>query len=254
MSKLQTVLKARKYYSNWYNVPLLYLGLKKRAVARLRTGERFVCYRWDDFLTMDDVFIKLDYKELRDNLKQGTTLIDIGTYNADSAIYFAEDSRVKQVLAFEAFPWAYRFALENLKLNSIASKIKLYNKAVAGKAGTIRLPTSRSTTGAMLDEFDAPSSNGSADIECVTLDSITKGIDAPIAVKSDCEGTEYEIFRNADLSKVYAIELEFHNTMIGQHTELVEQFKARGFKVRIVKQNVINGGHHIETGIMFVIR
>jgi tRNA/tmRNA/rRNA uracil-C5-methylase (TrmA/RlmC/RlmD family) len=63
---------------------------------------------------------------------RGKTVIDIGAYVGDTAIYFVLRG-ARKVIALEPNPFAYQEMLENIKLNGLEDKIIPVNAALARK-------------------------------------------------------------------------------------------------------------------------
>jgi len=69
-------------------------------------------------------------------------------------------------------------------------------------------------------------------IKCITLNDALKSL-KNVAIKCDCEGAEHKIFtKDADLSNVYVIEMEYHTGL----QKLLTVLKNKGFKVKLSKQ------------------
>ena len=66
----------------------------------------------------------------------------------------------------------------------------------------------------------------------------------PTKIKCDIEGWEYAIFEDVILPKsVNEIRLEthtFNDKQIGQHAELVENFRQQGFEVEVIENDNLN--------------
>ena len=67
------------------------------------------------------IFCNDDYKFLEPT---GKTIVDIGASIGDSAIYFLSNGATL-VVALEPFPYTYKMAVENIKLNGLEEKIIL---------------------------------------------------------------------------------------------------------------------------------
>jgi hypothetical protein len=65
------------------------------------------------------------------------------------------------------------------------------------------------------------------EVEAITLYDALRGL-RNVAIKSDCEGAEEFFFDDADLSHVYAIQLEYHN---GCGKKVKDTLEGKGFKV-----------------------
>jgi FkbM family methyltransferase len=178
--------------------------------------------------TLSETFIQQVYYWLAKRLKPETTVLDLGANIGDTAIYFAMNPNVKSVYSYEPIPKAYKEAKENIAKASeeLSSKIFLFNAAITGKETQIRIDDkTQSSPGAVFNSSIA--SDSGIIIEGHTLASILIG-KRNVVIKCDIEGEEYKLFdADIDLSKVYAIIMEYHYGL-GQ---IVENLKAKGFKV-----------------------
>ena len=90
------------------------------------------------YVPLDEIFIRQEYKWLYERIKSNTTLIDIGAYIGDSAIYFCFNQNIKKILAYELMPNNYNEAKTNLQnLGLLNNKVYLTNAGVDGVSGTI---------------------------------------------------------------------------------------------------------------------
>ena len=163
---------------------------------------------------------------------KGKTVIDVGANIADSAIYFALMG-AKEVIAFEPFPATYRQAKENIELNGMSDRIRLFNAGIGGKSEIIRLPdVFIGTSGMDSIEKSAMDRNEHAGIEVrvFTLGDIAaRYTDMDMVIKMDCEGCEYASILGASddtLRHFSEFILEYH----GNHTKLIERFRKAGFE------------------------
>jgi hypothetical protein len=134
-----------------------------------------------------ETFIQQAYFWLNSRMRPNTTLFDFGAGFGETAIYFAQNSKVKEVIAYE--PESYRFseALKNIRSSPFSRKVVLLN------------------TRANLDLVRSKKA----------------------AIKCDIEGAEQELFLNADLRTVYAVQVETHNT-----TRVVQKYlRTLGFRI-----------------------
>lgn len=161
---------------------------------------------WEEYnfySTIKEVFVDQQYKWLVDKLKSNTTIIDIGAYIGDTAIYFSQFDKVKRVLAYEPQLYAYNKAKKNTINNN---KIILYNKAIGREKEDVIIKNGFSYAGSQIKT----SKKGNT-TDVIKLYNIINTIKTPIAIKSDCEGGEYNIFnKDLNLDKVYAIQMEYH--------------------------------------------
>ena len=81
-------------------------------------------------------------------MKPGTTLIDIGAFIGDTAAYFAMNSNVKTIMAYEPHPSTFGILQDNVNElpEILKEKIRLKNKAIMEKEGYVA-NSSSSVTG-----------------------------------------------------------------------------------------------------------
>ena len=158
-------------------------------------------------------------------------IIDIGGNAADTALYFAKNNAT--VIGFEPVKHLYDLALENISLNqSLKNKITFINKAVGGKSGKINIST---------DSTDAYRDNeNSYDVEVITIPNILNDYKFPADIlKMDCEGCEFEIIPDEDLSMFSDIILEHHSRDTGKdYRILIKSLEKQGFKINTYPVNI----------------
>jgi FkbM family methyltransferase len=126
---------------------------------------------------------------------RGKTVVDVGAFVGDSAIYFALRG-AKRVIAVEPYPGAYAEMLENVRLNGLESVITPVNAGLAGRPGKICIEDV-STDNIKVTYHglgDCPNT-----IKAIVLGELINGfgIDGSEAVlKMDCEGCEYDVILN----------------------------------------------------------
>lgn len=180
---------------------------------------------------MVETFVERAYKWLIDDIPKNTVVIDIGANIGDTTVYFAQQDNVTFVHGYEPFPTLYREALKNVALSKLNAKISLHNEAVSNKNGDMLIPDNFITAGNIpLRHFESGKS-----VRRTSLNSILASVHGNrVAIKSDCEGSEHEIFDStADLSKVIRIQMEFHEGI----KNLRNVLKKNGFKVRVRRYN-----------------
>jgi FkbM family methyltransferase len=139
-----------------------------------------------------------------------TTVIDIGAFIGDTALYFAMNKNVDRVIAFEPMPLHYGFAKDSLKESYFRNKITLVNKAIVGKNGKKLVSLKRFGEGEAFHEIEDESSG--VPIKTTTLQEVLDGIKGKVVIKSNSEGAEYETFiEGLDLSKVYSMMIQIHH-------------------------------------------
>ena len=99
-----------------------------------------------------------------------------------------------EVYGYEPVKYLYNYSLENRNLNkNLKDKIHLFNLAVSDKVGTLEIND--------LDSTSQYRDNNSYTVNVTTIDKILEenNIEADI-LKIDCEGCEFNIILNTDLS------------------------------------------------------
>jgi len=187
--------------------------------------------RAQKYTLLHEIFIHQPYHWLASRLKPNTTLIDIGANIGDTAIFFSMFPTAKRVIAYEPIPRVYAEAKENIRLSPYKSKIELKNLALSDTKKKIPVGSGYlGTPQTNIDEIK-PRKAGQS-ISCITLNEALKGL-SRIAIKCDCESSEHRIFTSkADLSDVYAIQIEYHFGF----QEIPAVLQSKGFKVKIKRQ------------------
>ena len=151
-------------------------------------------------------------------------VIDIGANIADTTLYFAKEQA--KVIGFEPVKHLYKLGLENISLNSdFNENIEFINKAVGGKRG--KLDISSSTTKTYVNNEDR------YQIDVITIQDILNDYNFPPDIlKMDCEGCEFGIILNEDLTMFNDIIFEHHSKQMGKdYKPLIEKLEKDGFKI-----------------------
>lgn len=194
-----------------------------RHPSRLLDGIKSLRQKAKFYNQMEEVFIRQVYRWLYDKIKPDTTVIDIGSFIGDTAIYFALNPNVKKVLAYEPNPTSYLICRENLQKCPIKT-IELSNHAVSNREGSM-LITHNYPTG----YSKAIHSDKETQIRTIPINMILKSYKGQnVAIKCDAEGAEYEIFeKDTDLGSVYLIMAEYH----GGPERLEAVLKQKGYTI-----------------------
>ena len=161
-------------------------------------------------------------------------VIDIGANVADSTLYFAKNGA--NVIGFEPVKHIYELGVDNIAINpKLKNNIVFVNKGVGGKRGKISIENNQST----MDYIDQ---NATYDIEVITINDVLNDYNfAPDVLKMDCEGCEFEIILNEDLSMFNDIIFEHHSEIVGKDCNLlIEKLKQENFKINTRITNSCN--------------
>jgi FkbM family methyltransferase len=146
---------------------------------------------------------------------QGKTVVDVGAYTCDSAVYFARHG-ARLVIALEPDPRNFQLASENIRLNRLENTIKLVKVALAVQTGESKLGLNVDTPNITQFTDGADTTENSLAVDTLTVDDLMKqfSLSNIDVLKLNCEGCEYGIIRNLPdetLRHIGAILLEFHS-------------------------------------------
>ena len=186
-------------------------------------NKKVVFYDWDKGdLAGSFVYHDYDFLDVTNR-----TVVDVGANIADTAVYFALRG-AKRVIAFEPFPKIFEIAERNVKANGLEDKVILVN-AGCGYDGEVRVKEDvESYASTQLRDFGE-----GVKIPMYSLNTIVSkfNVEKGSVLKVDCEGCEYDLFRNASreaLDRFDQIEIEYHYG----YKELVNILKKNGFKTK----------------------
>lgn len=162
---------------------------------------------------------------------RGKMVLDIGANIGDSAIFFALEGASK-VMAFEPIPSNFIILEQNVELNSLNGIIIPLKKGASASKKVLSLSTV--LQGTTINASTTYASSRNEEIEFMALSEIVLKY-KPHVLKIDCEGCEYEIFRNTPRNVIQMLDTivgEYHNEGFG---ELEEIFKDAGFVCNVNK-------------------
>lgn len=154
---------------------------------------------------ISEIIFSQPYYWLYSQAKPKTILIDIGAFIGDTTAYFAMNPNIDKVIAYEPHPNTFKILSENIKAMppQISSKIILNNLAITDEEGYVS-SNMKEVTGTNKVH------KSKSGVRSTTLESELQGL-TNVIIKSDCEGGEYQIFKNmSGLQNVYAIQMEYH--------------------------------------------
>ena len=198
-------------------------------------------YGWEPWC-LSEIFFNEDYSKLNVNNK---TVIDIGGFIGDSALYFISKG-AKKCITLEPYPSNFKILLKNIQKNNLTDKIipingfcsntskfSYFDEHYVGSSRSI----SKSTSGQKIKSFSLLDIHNKYDISDACL-------------KIDCEGCEYEIL---DITPKKIIQmfseiiLEFHNGF----EPLQKKLENCGFNVMIYPAKHFDDG---SCGLLFAKR
>lgn len=159
-------------------------------------------------------------------------VIDLGGNIGDTPLYFA--SKGAEVISFEPVKHLHELAQINIEINpKLSDRITLVNKGVGGKRGTLTV-TSTSVQGYVDDT--------TYEMEIISMEDLLNNYEfTPDILKMDCEGCEFEIILNEDLTMFNDIIFEHHAKIVGKdYKQLIQKLKENGFKINTYPITVSN--------------
>jgi FkbM family methyltransferase len=169
---------------------------------------------------LTETFLREEYGDF--SVKDGT-VIDVGAFIGDTAIYFAAKG-AKKVLAFEPAPPLFHIAQENIRMNKLQNTIGIRNKAVGGREGKEKFRFTNSRPGGSSMVLPDTRPFRYYQVKTTTLNQVMNEVGNVDLLKMDCEGAEYQILplalKEGNLKNVSNIILEVHGPPqeISKHT------------------------------------
>jgi FkbM family methyltransferase len=208
-----------------------------------------------DIWTIKETFIDRFYEKFGAPVRDGWTIIDIGSGIGDFSIFAAANFPGTTVHAFEPAPDSYDLLLENLSINNIRN-VNAFPFAVWSSTDSLVLDTSQPEPG----QYTSRSKNGAGSagddlvVSCLSLEDVFEHTGTSICnlLKIDSEGAEYPILLNAPgsiLDRIERIVLEYHEGPEFTHKDLERFLTGEGFSVRIYPNYV-----HSHIGYLFAGR
>ena len=175
---------------------------------------------------INDEFIDEESARLK---VKGKDVIDIGAYDADTAICYVANG-AEHVYALEPYPYYYELGVKNVKANKLTNKITMINAGCSSRNGKILISSSSSSFTIVGPAKEGKKSGKQIDI--ISLAQLVKKYHLNNAVlKIDCEGCEYDIIFGTSPSILRCfseIQIEYHYG----YSNLEKRLKDLDFKVK----------------------
>lgn len=137
----------------------------------------------------------------------------------------------------------YELSLKNISLNpELANKITMVEKGVGAKRGIL------SNNSSLVEEYIDSTSQ---DMEIISFTDLLNDYDfVPDILKMDCEGCEFEIILNYDLSMFNEIIFEHHTKYVHKDYHLlIDKLVEQGFKIKTA-----NNSDFEEIGLIYAYK
>lgn len=192
------------------SIDLIYNGQKLRFQNGLSNGDIY------------DIFFRNQYVQFD---VSGRIVFDVGANIGDSAVYFAVRN-AKKVIAIEPFPYLFSVLLKNIENNHLFGIIEPVNAFVSGSSKAINISEEIiANIGSKL-----LSSKSGRKLEQYSFNNVLLDEEQHYCIKMDCEGCEYEFFKEAPpelLNKFEEIIVEFHNQGFEQIVSKLPNFSIK---------------------------
>lgn len=239
---ISNLLITYKLFYNWYDIIAFKLHIKKsikivfRSRYKNKSHEIKGLYEYNRFWyelpsinpKVTALFLQRLGKEYSFLKFKGRTILDIGASFGDTSIYFALNG-ARKVYAVEPYPYAYKLAIENVRVNKLMGKIKL-TRVAAGTSGYVYLSKNYANTGG--SDISHSTITG-IKTNVYSLKELVKKfkIQSDSLLKIDCEGCEYSILTDSEISvlrKFKRIQIEYHYGYI----DLINKLSKAGFTTK----------------------
>lgn len=203
-------------------------------LVTIKDGLKFIVRKENkyDILILKDIFVYEEYGKYLPNV-QGKTVLDIGGYIGDTAIYFSQLG-ASIVHVYEPHPVLYRMLVKNVALNNLKN-IKTNNCGSSDEDSIISIKEKRMFDGPTWSfglELPKEQEGKAVEIETVSFKKIIESIGEIDFMKMDCEGYEFPSLLSCDrmhLKKIKKMVLEYHDNP----EEIVAHLKKNGFIVNV---------------------
>lgn len=212
-------------------------GKRPVLVELPRRGTRFFVRGPMDLWILKEICLDREYDWPGGALLPGTVFLDVGAGLGAFSVDLARVAPGIRIHAFEPCASSYELLERNILGNGVRS-VQPHCEALGAKTGTAALyfnsrrpHLATTVAGLEADRWD------SSAVRVRSLEDVLSGLPAaPVAVKLDCEGAEYDILLGAAepvFSRIFLIVLEYHRRPAGPGpSDLVDFLAGMGYEVR----------------------
>lgn len=166
------------------------------------------------------------------------SVLDIGAHVGSFAVTVAQRYPSATISCYEPSPDSAVYLRANVTANNLAPRVQIHEAAVASKPGSVHLYSAEAASceASTIDPGLGPDGRAPTFAVCraVDLETALGSLGAVDLVKMDCEGAEYDIVLNSDVScweHVSCVLLEYHPVAGHSWVELADRFTELGFAV-----------------------
>ena len=195
-------------------------------------------------------------------LRPDDLFIDIGA-NVGSYTVLASGVVGCQSISFEPVPMTFDRLGDNIALNRLGSKVKMYQMAPGDAVGKVQITLDENCTNHIRSNAESADAS-TAEVPIQVLDQVVRGM-SPCLLKIDVEGYETLVIRGAEESlaneslRVVIMELNGSGSRYNfDELEIVEKMKSRGFATATYdpfnRQIVLLDGKCLSSGNTLFVR
>lgn len=234
-----------RFYQNWPLAFLCYFGLlrNREVIYTLRNGIRFMVRASDleAVAAINDVWLRQIYTPLRDEIRSGYTIVDIGAHIGTFSVFASTCAEQVTVYSYEPSEEKFYFLIKNIRLNRL-NNIKAFQLAVSRRGDKVKLYIDK--THSTLHSSTIPK-RFYEEVNSTTLEEVLDNnrIETCDLLKMDCEGAEYEILFSAPkntLMRIENISLEYHDMPTYHVDDLKEYLVNMGFEVWLGRTPILH--------------
>lgn len=184
-----------------------------------------------------EIFKEREYRVAEEMMKTAVDpILDVGAHSGMFTMYARSINPTVRIIDVEPEPNNVELLRRHILENRVQN-IEVIEAALSGDSGRRKLLVSEdSHNHRLLPADDKGVSPNALTVEALSLPDLLKKciISAIGLLKMDIEGSEFEVFSALtadDLSKIKAVLLEYHNTILPQQ-EIEEKLRENGFSVQ----------------------
>src|SRR3989344_2723923 len=200
---IDEALFALFFYKNFYKYWLLRLGFfsGKKSLIKLWNGINYkINGNAGEIGILNEIWNMNIYDPLLKFVKDDSVIVDIGANIGVFSIKAAQAGSCAKVFGYEPMPKNFELLKENISLNNLKDRVRVFNEAVSGKNQYLELNyRDNDSGGASMYVFGNKEGLKSIKVKSTTLLDIFRinKIEKCDFLKIDCEGAEEDILFNA---------------------------------------------------------